>query len=461
MAGEQAVKSPKKVKRRRGSALEQWEVAIVKAMLAKQDRTDQDILVYFTRPSRSVNHRLIGQIRKGTVHAKTAKATDEDLAEFLATWPEIDPQTGLSIHGDELLIKAREAMIAAVHTFNGAGLHFRAELFIVTTIIAWTYLHHAYFRRLGMTIDTIGTSMELSRLIPRSRGAEKYLELGHCLKHERCPLTKGMKDNLEFLFELRHEIEHRSTSRIDDAISTQLQACCINFNTVIKAQFGPQYGLERRLPIALQFMTFSSDQRAVLKRAANLPRNIETLMDGFSARMTTEEKLDPGFAFRMNFTPVLANRPAGADQVIEFSKASPQEAGSIAFIKEVDRKKYRPGQIVAMMKKEGYRLFTMQSHTDLWQSEKAKDPKLGYGSPLYENEGWGWSEKWVAHVREHCAKNSDRYGKKVKQPEVAPADAAPPAVAAAAATVVEPGSGIISDPQREGMPSSSPPTSSP
>jgi hypothetical protein len=109
VAGEEAVK-PKRAKRRRGSALEQWEVAIVKAMLAKQDRTDQDVLAYFTRPTRSVNHRLIGQIRKGTVHAKTAEATDEDLAGFLATWPEIDPQTGLSIHGDELLIKAREAI---------------------------------------------------------------------------------------------------------------------------------------------------------------------------------------------------------------------------------------------------------------------------------------------------------------------------------------------------------------
>jgi hypothetical protein len=39
---------------------------------------------------------------------------------------------------DELLIKAREAMIAAVHTSNSAGLTFRAELFIVTAIIAWT-----------------------------------------------------------------------------------------------------------------------------------------------------------------------------------------------------------------------------------------------------------------------------------------------------------------------------------
>ena len=70
-------------------------------------------------------------------------------------------------------------------------------------------------------------------------GAEPLLQ-----KHAKCPLTKGMKDDLEFLIELRHEIEHRSASRIDDAVSTQIQACCINFNEVIKAQFGPQYGLK-------------------------------------------------------------------------------------------------------------------------------------------------------------------------------------------------------------------------
>jgi hypothetical protein len=432
VAAGQAVEALRRTKRRRGNALEQWEVAIVKAMLAKQDRTDQDILAHFTRPTRSVNHRLIGQIRKGTAHARTTAASQEDLAEFLATWPEIDSQTGLSLRGDELLIKAREAMIAAVHTFNGAGLYFRAELFVVTAIIAWTYLHHAYFKRLGVDYRYFRNIEGAKQVVATEGGADRYWELSHCLRHTKCPLTKGMKDNLEFLIELRHEIEHRSTSRIDDAVSTQLQACCINFNDIIKAQFGPQYGLERRLPIALQFMTFSSDQRAVLKRAANLPRNIETMMDAFSDRMTPEEKLDPHFAFRVNFTPVLANRPAGADQVIEFSKATPQQAGAIAFVKEVDRRKYRPGQIVKMMKAEGYRRFTMQSHTDLWNVEKAKDPKLGFGSPLFGTEGWGWNEKWVAHVREHCAEHSDHYGKPTPQPLPPATEVTPPQVPAVA-----------------------------
>jgi hypothetical protein len=161
-------------KRRRGNTLERWEVSIVKAMLAKHDRTDQDILAYFTRPTRSINHRLIGQIRKSTVHKAVTPASDEDLAEFLATWPEIDPQTGLSLRGDELLIKAREAMIAAVHTFNGAGLYFRAELFIVTTIIAWTYLHHVYYRRLGIDYRYYKNVDGVRQVSTLESGAERY-----------------------------------------------------------------------------------------------------------------------------------------------------------------------------------------------------------------------------------------------------------------------------------------------
>jgi hypothetical protein len=161
--------------RRRGNTLERWEVALVKALLAKGGYNDQDILAFFTRPTRSINHRAIGEIRTGTKHKAIKAATDEELDEFLATWPDVDPQTGLSLRGDELLIKAREAMIAAVHTFNGAGLHFRAELFIVTSVIAWTYLLHAFYRREGVDYRYYEKGEDGARRVKRtSNGAEAY-----------------------------------------------------------------------------------------------------------------------------------------------------------------------------------------------------------------------------------------------------------------------------------------------
>lgn len=90
-------------KRIRGNVLERWEIALVKEMLTRGGYNDQDILTYFTRPTRSVNHRVIAEIRTGTKHKAVAPAGAEALDEFLTTWPDIDPQTGLSVRGDELL----------------------------------------------------------------------------------------------------------------------------------------------------------------------------------------------------------------------------------------------------------------------------------------------------------------------------------------------------------------------
>ena len=298
--------------RRRGNKLERWEIALIKAMIA-DDRwpNDQDILAYFTRPTRSINHRAIAEIRTGKKHTAVTASAADDLEGFLASWPEIDAETGLSLRDDELLIKAREAMIAAVHTFNSGGLTFRAELFIVTAIIAWTYLLHAWFKREGIDYRHTKNQNGQKVVIKTPSGAEKFWELGQCLKHARCPIEQGTKDNLAFLLELRHEIEHRSTNRIDDAVSAKLQACCINFNDAIKALFGAQYALERRLPIALQFVTFSPDQRSILKMTGGLPRNVETMMDGFERHLTPEQQADPRYAFRVFMVNKTAKRRSG------------------------------------------------------------------------------------------------------------------------------------------------------
>jgi hypothetical protein len=396
------------VKRRLGNTVERWEIALIKAMLIRGGYNDQEILAYFSRPTRSVNHRAIGEIRKETKHKVVKASTAEQLDDFLATWPDIDPQTGLSVRGDELLIKAREAMIAAVHLFNSAGLTFRTELFIVTGIIAWTYLLHAWFRREGIDYRYVKADGTVQKT---KQGEDCYWELGKCLRHARCPIPPRAIKNLDFLSELRHEIEHRSTSRIDDAVSAKLQACCINFNDAIKTLFGPQYGLERRLPIALQFVTFSSDQRAVLKKASGLPAHIETMIDAFHHGLTAEEQADPHFAYRVAFVPKTGNRASRADLAVEFVKPDSDEAREInrVLLKEVDKRRHTAKQVLALMNAEGYLRFNQQSHTNLWKALEAKDPAKGFGrTGDYENT-WVWYDAWIARVRAHCQEQADRY----------------------------------------------------
>jgi hypothetical protein len=335
-------------------------------------------------------------------------AAETNLDEFLATWPDVDPQTGLSIRGDELLIKAREAMIAAVHIFNGAGLTFRTELFIVTSIIAWTYLMHAWFRREGIDFRYMKSDGTVKKT---KQGEDCYWELGKCLRHERCPAPKGTIKNLDFLTELRHEIEHRSTNRIDDAVSAKLQACCINFNESIKTLFGAQFGLERRLPIALQFVTFDAGQRSILKKAGDLPSHIGSMMEAFNSTLTAQEQSDPRFAYRVAFIPKSANRASGADLAFEFIDADSEQIEEInrVLLKEVDKNRYTATQIVQLMHDEGFSRFNQHNHTVLWKELDAKNKSRAYGKAGDYNNTWIWYESWLARVRAHCQEHAERY----------------------------------------------------
>lgn len=396
--------------RKRGNKLECCEIALIKAMIADgRWSNDQDILAYFTRPTRSINHRAIAEIRTGKKHSAVNAATQDELEAFLASWPEIDAESGLSLRGDELLIKAREAMVAAVHTFNSAGLTFRAELFIVTAIIAWTYLLHSWFRREGIDYRYTRNQNGQRVVVTTPRGADKFWELGQCLQHPRCPIEGGARDNLAFLLELRHEIEHRSTNRIDAAVSAKLQACCINFNAAIKQLFGAQYALERRLPIALQFVTFSPDQRAILKKAGSLPRNVEAMMNGFEDRLTPEQQADPRYAFRVFMVGRTANRAPSADLAVEIvPPGSELEQTFNIALKEVEKKKYLPSEIVNQMKAEGWSRFTMHSHTKLWKKLNAKDQAKSYGT-IAVGKTWCWYETWLNRVREECKRHPNEY----------------------------------------------------
>lgn len=393
--------------RKRGHVLDRWEVALVKAMLATRRYNDQDVLAYFTRPTRSVNHRAIAEIRTETRHRGVRPASEMQITEFLTNWPDVDPETGLSRRGDELLLKSREAMIAAVHSFNAGGLTFRAELFITTAMIAWTYLMHAWFKREG--IDYRHRRAGGVELTPA--GAERYWELGKCLRHARSPLAMGVRLNLEFLLEIRYEIEHRSTSRIDDALGAKLQACCINYNAAIRTLFGDQYGLERRLPIALQFVTFDADQRTALKAAASLPANVSAAMDAFDVRLTDAQRADPAFGYRVAFVPKVGSKASKADLAVEFVKPGTDEAREISrvLLEEVDKVRHTASQVVDRMRVEGFVLFNQTAHTALWKALGAREPARGFGRQGDYAGTWVWYESWMDRVRAHCQEQGAKY----------------------------------------------------
>jgi len=309
----------------------------------------------------------------------------------------------------ELVKKSREAALAAVQVFNNPAITFKSEVYVVLMVIAWTYLLHAYYR--DKKID-----YRYFKVLPSGRkkfditakGAYKHWELERCLNCSDSPVDTDSANNLKFLIALRHEIEHQMTTRIDNLLSARFQACCLNYNEYIKRFFGEKHGIDRHLSFSLQFASLTESHVDMLAERGDLPQHIQRFIDGFDGCLSPEEFNSPRFAYRVLFVPKMANNKGQADQVIEFVKADSELAQQVntsyALIKETEREKYLPAQIVKMMQDEGFSKFSMHSHTQFWQKIGAKDPKYAYGAKVVKQ--WYWYKKWVDEVRDYCQKNS-------------------------------------------------------
>jgi hypothetical protein len=312
----------------------------------------------------------------------------------------------------ELLKKSREAALAAVQIFNNPNISFKSEAYVVLMIIAWTYLLHAYFRKEKIEYRYFDKNGNRRIFHKTKYGAPKYWELERCLNDANSPVDKDSANNLRFLIGLRHEIEHQMTSRIDDILSARFQACCLNYNEHIKSCFGEKYGIEKHLSFSLQFSTISTTQKEMLVEHKDLPANIQGYIEEFDNTLSDEEFSSSHYAYRILFVPKTANRKGQADRVIEFVKSDSPLADAInkeyAVIKETEKKKYLPKQVVELIQAEGYTKFSMHNHTQLWKQKDTKKPGLGYGT-LVAGKHWHWYDKWIDEVRAHCKANPGDY----------------------------------------------------
>ncbi|MEM1040787.1 MAG: hypothetical protein AAGI12_15100 [Pseudomonadota bacterium] len=88
--------------------------------------------------------------------------------------------------------------------------------------------------------------------------------------------------------------------------------------------------------------------------------------------------------------------PRAADLAIEFVQPDSDEGAAInrVLLKETEKSKYRPMQVVAKMQEDGYPRFTISKHTDLWKALDAKNAAKGYGVEILDGQ-WYWYETWI------------------------------------------------------------------
>ena len=318
------------------------------------------------------------------------------------------PKRRVKSIADELIKKSRESMMAAVQIYNNPQMTFKAETYITLSVIGWTYLLHAYYRKAGIEYRYSHMNRKKKVFEKTKYGAYKHWELERCINCEESPLDNETAANLRFLIGVRHEIEHQMTSKIDEFLSAKLQACAINFDYYITTLFGEKYSLSEELALAIQFSPITPEQQEELQNNNHITTNVRNFIVAFENNLSEEALRSSRYAYRVVFLPINVNRKGQADQVIEFIKEdSPLADGmekTYALIKETEKRKYLPSQIVKLMKDEGYSEFTINKHAELWKNRDAKNSKYHYGTQIANT--WYWYESWVSEVRAYCAANS-------------------------------------------------------
>jgi hypothetical protein len=219
--------------RKQGGGLTADEKRIVKALLEEGMRNQDIQALVNTGRDPTINGARITGVKQDT---NIKPATADEVSFYKKRKQSFDWHTGLNLFDDERLIRAREAMILAVHVFNSPSCCFKTEIFAVLANIAWTYLLHTYYERKGVKI--IGNH-------------GRSMLLGQMLERQDCPLSQGAKDNLKTMKGIRDEVEHLLLGRSDFKWAPLFQACCLNFESLIVKLYGERLSLAKGVIVCI------------------------------------------------------------------------------------------------------------------------------------------------------------------------------------------------------------------
>jgi Domain of unknown function (DUF3644) len=341
----------------KNTSLTDEEKRVVKAMLAAGER-NQDIhaLINYER-AHTINFGRIAGIKK---NASIQPASAEEVAFFKRKKRSYDPFTGLNLYSDERLIRAREAMVLAVTIFNSGMYKFKTEVFAVLANIAWTYLMHEFYARRGVSIfNSDGTTFALSNMLSR----------------QDCPLSKGIKNNLLSLKTIRDEVEHKLLGRSDIQWLPLFQACCLNFDKTLVAWFGARATLQADLSGALQFSKLDLEHAAQVT-AYDVPPDILALDANLKNGLNEEELNDLEYQFRVIYTFDNASKGKSHIQFLSPDSEQGKEVQNVLqkFKIADELYRYKPGDVVRLVRKATKKKFSLNDHTDAWKKHKIRPP---------------------------------------------------------------------------------------
>ena len=295
------------------------------------------------------------------------------------------------------VLKAREAMIAAVEIFNSPSITFKTETCVTLACTAWTYLLQGYCLEHGVEIRARDTTSKRRRYLKTEGGEYKTLPLKEMI--ELCPsiIDEPTKMNLLFLIEIRNRVQHYAECEIDALVAPKIQANILTFKKALGRVTNGAFDIASSLPYALQFSELSLEQTKNLLTSRKISNSLRTFILDFEASLTPEQRQSANYQAHVKLEVV--NKSRGDDlqyvEVLGIGSTAPTGI-TPTYLKEVEKQKYRPSDVVKKMQEEGYADFSITVHTNLWKDKDGKNSKHSYGTTIAGT--WYWYEKWVNEV---------------------------------------------------------------
>lgn len=231
-------------KKSKDGGLTPEEKSLVKGLLL-QGYIPQDI-VHIVNQGRKKTTNL-GRISEIDKDGGITAAPDEEVKRYLKIQSSYDPKTLLNPYKDCRLVRAREAMMAAVELFNNPNMCFRIEMFCVLANIAWTYLFQE--------------KLEQTKPGSSKRHDGKSKSLDEMVRAADCPITnKAVCENIKKIINIRDKVEHTLFAGGDEKFGALFQSNCLNFDHYLTEWFGKNLTLSNNLSLALQFVGLQKDQ---------------------------------------------------------------------------------------------------------------------------------------------------------------------------------------------------------
>ena len=225
------------------------------------------------------------------------------------------------------------------------------------------------------------------------------------LKRHDCPISDGMRRNLNAIKEIRDAVEHTLLGRSDRKWLPIFQACCLNFDKALCNLFGDEKSLQAELSYALQFSKIDFDQIVDLNEF-DIPPHIQALDARLRVGLTEEQLDDIEYQFKVVYTFVNASKSKSHVRFINPGSEAAERIKNVLLKYKFadDLYPHKPMQVVRFVKKKSGKKFTSNDHVKAWKENKIR-PITGSKTPENTNrdyciyhqahQDYTYSDAWV------------------------------------------------------------------